>query len=100
MSDTENASTEGGSESEGRDNDGNDSGSSPTFTSAIEGTNSEGQDVTAAFGKGEAEGHTLMSDGNKSQSEFTGKSESRGHDHYDGKGGGTDRGQYTGEGSE
>jgi hypothetical protein len=85
---------------EGRNNDGNDSGSSPTFTSAVEGTNSEGQDVTAAFGKGGKEGHTLVSDGHPGQEAFTGSSGAKGHDHYDGDGGGTDRGQYTGEGSE
>ncbi len=80
-------------------NDGNQKGSSPTYTSAIHGTDSEGNDVTVAFGKGEAEGETLVSDGHKGQADFTGHSDARGHDHYDGQGGSTDRGQHTGEGS-
>lgn len=84
---------------EERNNDGNDFGASPTFSSAIQGTNEEGQDVTVAFGRGEAEGETLLSDDHKSQEDFTGSSGDRGHDHYDGEGDGTERGQYTGEGS-
>lgn len=66
------------------------------------GTNNQGKNVTVSFGeKGTTkEGETLISDGHKSSSDFFGDSKStKGHDHYNGKGGGTDRGQYTGEGS-
>jgi hypothetical protein len=71
----------------------------PTFLDLIFGTTKQGKPVTARFGTGKRSGHTLLSDGHKSRSEFTGKRGNRGHDHYDGRGGGTRRGKYTGYGS-
>lgn len=65
----------------------------------VRGVNEEGKKVTAVFGKGKKKGHTLLSNGHKSKSRFDGRPRNRGHDHYDGKGGGTQRGRYTGRGS-
>jgi hypothetical protein len=65
-----------------------------TYTSAVHGTDSSGKDVTASFGRDgtSREGHTLISDGHKSDSAFY---KDGGHDHADGKGGSSDRGAYT-----
>lgn len=65
----------------------------------VQGVNAEGKKVTAVFGQGKKEGHTLLSNGHKSKSRFDGKPGNRGHDHSNGKGGGTRRGRYTGRGS-
>ena len=73
--------------------------SDPRWSELIHGTTADGQDVTARFGQGGNEGHTLLSDGHKPLQDFTGASGNRGHDHYDGQGGGTQRDQYTGYGS-
>ena len=72
------------------------------WSELVHGTNEEGKEVTAKFGSGPREGHTLLADGHKSEQEFDAH-----HDHYDGRGnsspdsrgGGTERGAYTGEGS-
>ena len=71
------------------------------YLAPIFATDGEGNEVTVAFGRdGTAkEGHTLISDGHKDDAEFEGEHEDRGHDHYNGIGGGTTRGQYTGVGS-
>ena len=67
-----------------------------SWTEVFRGTTSGGKKVTAQFGSGKKSGHTLLSDGHKSDRAFTGKSGNRGHDHYDGKGRGTSRGKYSG----
>jgi len=64
------------------------------------GTTADGKSVTVSFGTGNNDGHTLLSDGHKPNDSFFGGKGSKGHDHYDGKGGGTERGQYTGYGSQ
>lgn len=71
------------------------------YTNPVFGTDNDGNDVTVATGREgtSKEGQTLISDGHKSDADFKGEPGSRGHDHYDGKGGGTDRGEYKGEGS-
>ncbi len=71
----------------------------PTWSDLIFGTTKQGKPVTARFGSGKRSGQTLLSDGHKPRSQFTGKSGNRQHDHYDGKGGGSRRGKYTGYGS-
>lgn len=78
-----------------------DQGGDSSYTGLVHGTDSHGNDATASFGRdgGSREGHTLLSDGHKTASEFYGQKNSKGHDHYDGKDGGTQRGQYTGKGS-
>lgn len=67
----------------------------------VQGTDSEGNDVTASFGSGSKEGETLLSDGHKDSGSFI---QSDSHDHYGSGDGindnGTDRGAYTGEGSQ
>ncbi|RBY76884.1 hypothetical protein DQ239_11845 [Blastococcus sp. TF02-09] len=57
-------------------------------------------EVTASFGRGAADGETLLADGHaRSRSQFDGHRGKRGHDHYDGQGGGADhRGKYNGPG--
>lgn len=69
-----------------------------TYEPIVHGTTADGQEVTASFGRADTsrEGHTLLSDGHRSASEFYSEG---GHDHYDGRGGGTERGAYNGEGS-
>jgi hypothetical protein len=65
----------------------------------VHGTTADGQDVTASFGYGNRDGHTLLSDGHQDPEHFL-----RGHhDHYGPGNGpndnGTQRGYYTGSGS-
>lgn len=71
------------------------------FGPPIHGTDREGRDVTVSFGReGRGrEGHTLISDGHQSSSDFWGRDSSgeKNHDHADGKGGYNDRGKYSGE---
>lgn len=76
-------------------------GGDRAYGGLIHGTDAQGNDVTAAFGRDgtKQEGETLMSDGHKDAADFYGDRDDKGHDHYDGRGGGTSRGQYTGEGS-
>lgn len=70
------------------------------WSDLAQGITEGGREVTAQFGEDSGnKGETLLSDGIKTEEEFTGKSGNRGHDHYDGKGGGTERGRYTGPGS-
>ncbi len=65
------------------------------------GTDTDGNDVTMSQGLGSREGETLLSDGHQNPDSFM---NSENHDHYGSGDGsndnGTDRGQYTGEGSE
>ncbi|KPM56404.1 hypothetical protein ACG83_00045 [Frankia sp. R43] len=76
-------------------------GGSSLWSGLVHGTNEQGEDVTASFGREgtSKEGQTLLTDGHVSQNDFYGSRDARGHDHYDGRGGGTDRGYYTGQGS-
>jgi len=71
------------------------------YPEKVHGTDGEGKEVTASFGKEgtSKEGTTYLSDGHKSDKDFWGSKDNKGHDDYNGKGGGTERGQYTGEGS-
>lgn len=60
----------------------------------------EGHEVTASFGQGGNEGHTLIADGLKTPAEFW---QGKQHDHYGPGNGpndnGTNRGWYTGPGA-
>ena len=69
------------------------------YGAPVQGTDSSGRDVTASFGisGSSREGETLVSDGHKSGNDFM---QSNQHDHYDGSGGGKDRGQYSGGGDD
>lgn len=68
-----------------------------SYSAPIWGTDSDGNEVTVSFGQGSREGHTLISDGLKSDQDFYNTSDGKsGHDHADGKGGYKDRGQYSG----
>ena len=68
------------------------------YSNPIFGTDGEGNDVTVATGRDgtSKEGHTLISNGHKSDADFKGQPGDREHDHYDGKGGGTERHQHNG----
>lgn len=70
------------------------------WSDPVHGTNAQGQDVTASFGFGKHEGHTLLADGHKDPQQFM---QSGQHDHFGPGNGpnnnGTNRGQYTGQGS-
>ncbi len=79
-------------------------GGDRTYSGLYHGTDEQGNDVTAAFGREDTpkEGHTFLADGHKDANEFYGENAEypdKGHDHYNGRGGGTSRGRYTGEGS-
>ena len=69
------------------------------WSEPVHGTTADGQDVTASFGHGNREGHTLLGDGHQDPQSFL----AGGHDHYGPGNGpndnGTQRGQYTGYGS-
>jgi len=73
-------------------------GGSPNFEPPIHGYMEGYGDVTASFGRGPNQGETLLADGHvQSRAQFDGHSGRRGHDHYDGRGGGADhRGMYNG----
>ncbi len=63
------------------------------------GTDSQDRPVTVAFGRAgtSRDGHTMIRDGHaNSPSEFYGPKGAKEHDHHDGRGGGTDRGRYSG----
>lgn len=64
-----------------------------SYTSTIWGTDSQGNDVTVSFGRegSSREGHTLISSGHKSDSDFY---KEGGHDHADGQGGYASRGAH------
>lgn len=72
-------------------------GGDRSYTSPVYGQTADGHDVTVSFGQGSRDGHTLISDGHVSGSQFYGAG---GHDHY-GPNGETgsngDRGAYTGK---
>jgi hypothetical protein len=76
------------------------SSSNSNWGAPVQGTDSEGNDVTASFGIGSREGETLLSDDHIDPDSFM---QSDNHDHYGSGDGphnnGTDKGQYTGEGS-
>ena len=78
-------------------------GGDDTRTGLVHGTDAQGKDVTASFGRPGTnagdQGDALLSDDHKSAADFYGSKGNKGHDHYNGRGGGTQRGQYTGEGS-
>lgn len=63
------------------------------------GSDADGNPITVSFGSGPSEGHTLLGDGDRSESNFL---DSANHDHYGSGNGpnnnGTSRGQYTGPG--
>lgn len=73
------------------------------YTAPVYGTDSNGNEVTASFGKGDREGETLICDGYVDEETFNHKTGRYhdGHDHF--KGDGTpagkygDRGCYTGD---
>lgn len=70
------------------------------FDQPVGSCDAQGNPITASFGWGLKEGHTLLGDGDWSESNFI---DSANHDHYGSGDGpndnGTDRGQYTGYGS-
>lgn len=57
------------------------------------GTDDQGREVTAAFGRGTKAGETLIADGHLPEREFK---QSSNHDHADGRGGYQDRGKHSG----
>jgi hypothetical protein len=75
-------------------------GGSPDFTPPVHGYMDGYGDVTVSFGRGPAEGETLLADGHAgSRSQFDGHRGNRGHDHYNGQGSGAPhRGSYNGPG--
>ena len=83
----------------GRDSSGGNTGEGGdrSYTGLVHGSTSDGSEVTASFGRegSSREGHTLISDGHKSTSEFYGSGGNKGHDHHDGKGGGEERGFFS-----
>ncbi len=90
-----------GSSSRSNYNDGNVEwkGGDRSWTGPSHGTDSRGQPVTISFGREGAnqQGASLIRDGHAQKSEtFYGPPGKEGHDHYDGRGGGTDRGKYSG----
>jgi len=76
-------------------------GGSPSFEPPVHGYMEGYGEVTASFGRGEREGETLLADGHvQSRAQFDGHPGRRGHDHYDGKGGGAKpRGRFNGPGN-
>jgi hypothetical protein len=69
------------------------------YTGTSHGTDSQDRPVTVAFGRAgtSREGHTLIRDGHASSpGKFYGPNGVEEHDHYDGRGGGTERGKYSG----
>jgi hypothetical protein len=72
------------------------------YTDPVHSTTADGQDVTVSFGRDgtSKEDHSLLRDGHaESPGDFYGPNKAKEHDHYDGRGGGTQRGKYTGPGS-
>lgn len=73
-----------------------------THTAPVHGMTSDGEPVTAAFGYDGApnEGQTFLADGHATSLDgFWGLAGAKRHDDFDGRGGGTQRGMYTGYGS-
>lgn len=74
------------------------SGGDRRWTPPVHGTTSDGRAVTASFSRTDEE--SLLRDGHAGSPEgFYGNRGDKQHDHYDGRGGGTTRGRYTGKGS-
>ena len=63
------------------------------FGEPVHGSDAQGRKVTASFGWGTKEGHTLIADGHVNKSDFM---KSPNHDHANGTGGYKDRGKYSG----
>lgn len=75
-------------------------GATSTHSAAVHGMTADGQPVTAAFGHGRHEGRTFLADGHaQTYPDFWGPRTEKRHDDYDGQGGGTQRGYFTGYGS-
>jgi hypothetical protein len=69
---------------------------SENWSEMIFGTVGDGHEATAVFGRSEKDGQTLIADGfAESKTQFD-----QNHDHFFGDGTGTDRGAYTGPGTE
>lgn len=70
------------------------------FGEPMGGCDAQGNPITVSFGWGSKDGHTLIGDGDRSETNFM---DSSNHDHYGSGNGpnnnGTERGQYTGYGS-
>ena len=79
------------------------SGHTGGFSEPVHATTETNRDVTASFGQGSKDGHTLLSDGHKDDASFWGTQGHKGHDHYGSGNGrnnnGTNRGMYNGTGS-
>lgn len=77
----------------------NEDNAGSNWSEPMGGGDSEGNPLTVSFGRGPAEGHTLLGDGDRSEENFLDSSR---HDHYGSGDGahnnGSRRGQYTGEG--
>lgn len=74
-------------------------GGDRSWTGPSHGTDSQDRPVTVAFGRAGTprDGHTMIRDGHAtSPSGFYGPKSAKEHDHYDGRGGGTERGKYSG----
>lgn len=74
-------------------------GGARSWTGPSHGTDSRGVPVTISFGREDSKqaGQSMIADGHASQkSEFYGPKHDKQHDHYDGKGGSTERGKYSG----
>lgn len=72
------------------------------YAPPVHATTEDGNEVTASFGHngGPGEGETLLADGHAEEmDDFYGVRGNKQHDHYNGRGGATDRGKYTGPGS-
>ena len=68
-------------------------------TNPVHGLTADGQPVTLAEGLGDKAGHIYLRDGHAENGQFWGSTGNKHHDHYDGQGGGSERGKYTGQGS-
>jgi hypothetical protein len=72
-------------------------GGNSNFTPPVHGYQDGYGDVTVSFGQDGHEDETLIADGHvPSKSQFDGHPRHRRHDHFNGHGGGTDRGFYNG----
>lgn len=75
-------------------------GATDQHTAPVHGVTWDGMPVTAAFGMGDRLGQTYLADGHvETPGEFWGPRTDKRHDDYDGRGGGTQRGYFTGYGS-
>lgn len=73
---------------------------SGTWTEPMGGADADGNPLTVSFGRGTKDGHTMLGDGDRSESNFRMHDN---HDHYGSGNGlrdnGTNRGQYSGPGA-